>query len=233
MSQLSASQDGYCAPMRREDWAARLADTIAGEVKRYRRERGVTAQQLVDACNDLGLPMKRTVLTNLENGRRGNVTLAELFVLARALGVPPLLLVFPVGRETTSEVLPELTSDTWRAARWFTGEGPFPGDDPEEFRRASAAVALYREHERISSEREAALAASFRDRQRAAVRGIDEIQRRVLINAAERGEERAGDLEERIVEVRRAMKDKGLVLPDLDVSGHVVPLAAIMEDGDL
>jgi transcriptional regulator with XRE-family HTH domain len=102
-----------------------LVTAIAAEVRRHRVERGMSAQQLSDACAELGLPIARAVLANLESGRRGTVSVPELFVLAKALGVPPLMLLFPVGRSEFMEVLPGREMDTWAAAKWFTGEGPF------------------------------------------------------------------------------------------------------------
>lgn len=142
-SGFGAVLDGYCAPMRREDWAARLTDTIAREVVRYRKLRGMTAQQVVDACAAQGLPMKRTVLVNLETGRRGNITLSELIVLAAVLKIPPLQLVFPVGHDETVELLPDRREDVWRAAQWFTGEATLAYNEPSD-----SFIALFRQHTR-------------------------------------------------------------------------------------
>lgn len=107
-------------------WPKRLTTVIAGQVQRIRGERRMSAQQLADATAELGHPVARSVIANLESGRRDTVSIAELLVLARALEVPPLLLVFPVGRERMTEVLPGKVTGTWAAAKWFTGEEPFP-----------------------------------------------------------------------------------------------------------
>jgi hypothetical protein len=67
------------------------------------------------------------VLTNIENGRRETVTLAEWLVLAAALRVPPLLLVFPVGRVDVVEPLPGFEVDPLTALHWAeTGQLPAP-----------------------------------------------------------------------------------------------------------
>jgi transcriptional regulator with XRE-family HTH domain len=95
---------------------------IAGEVRRYRQEHQMSAQQLADRCAELGMPIARSVLANLESGRRDSVSVAEILVLARALRVPPVLLVFPLGREESIEVLPDQRVATWDALRWFSGE---------------------------------------------------------------------------------------------------------------
>lgn len=114
-------------------WPARLTRTIAAQVKRTRTERKLSAQQLSDACAKLGLEMPRSVLADLENGRRAHVSVAELLVLARALDVPPLLLVFPVGTDEETEILPGADRAPFRGAQWFTGERPFPGPDDADY----------------------------------------------------------------------------------------------------
>lgn len=106
---------------------ARVSTTIANEVRRIRQERGMSAQRLSDRCAELGAPIPRTVLSNLENGRRGNVTVAEMLVLAAALDVPPATLVFPVGHQVTVEALPgklqpALSAIEWLAAGTETGD---------------------------------------------------------------------------------------------------------------
>lgn len=96
----------------------------------------MSAQQLADACEKLGAPMPRTVISNLENGRRGAVTVAEVMVLAAALGVPPAALVFPVGHVDEVEHLPEQTAPPLVALDWWNGE-PSTG---------TTALALLRRH---------------------------------------------------------------------------------------
>jgi len=50
--------------------------------------------------------MEPPVITNLELGRRGTVSMAEVLALGYVLNVPPLQLVFPVGRVAEMELLP-------------------------------------------------------------------------------------------------------------------------------
>jgi transcriptional regulator with XRE-family HTH domain len=77
------------------DWAARYAGLVADQVRHYRKARGMSAQNLSDACADLGLPIHRSVIANFENGRRANLDLGELFVIALALDVAPITLMLP------------------------------------------------------------------------------------------------------------------------------------------
>ena len=81
----------------------------------------MSAQDLADRCALLGMPIHRSVLANLENGRRPSVSVAELLVLATALEVPPILLALPLGHEDEIEILPGVAVNTWDAGRWWAG----------------------------------------------------------------------------------------------------------------
>lgn len=115
--------------MTQPDWAARVATDVARQVKRYRKIRGLSAQQLSDACAELGMTIQRSVLANFESGRRTTVTVAELLVLAKALGVPVPQLLYPIGEAPQVEALPGETRPTWATVRWFTGLAAFPKPD--------------------------------------------------------------------------------------------------------
>jgi transcriptional regulator with XRE-family HTH domain len=118
-------------------WPAKLTRSVAGQIRRYREHRKVlvgrkwSAQDLAAECVNLGLDVSRDLITDLENGRRSHISVAELFAIAAALEVPPLQLLFGVGTEETVEILPGRHVPAFRAAQWFTGEGPMPepGDD--------------------------------------------------------------------------------------------------------
>jgi transcriptional regulator with XRE-family HTH domain len=138
-------------------WPDRLAAVIAGEVRRYRRLRGLTAQQVADRCADLGHDVPRSVLANLESGRRTTVTVAELLVLAAALEVSPVLLVFPLGRRENIEFLPGVERSTWSVVEWFSGHGDYPAavlpeDDDQSWSRLLGyrePVELFARHEEV------------------------------------------------------------------------------------
>ncbi|MFI1583014.1 helix-turn-helix transcriptional regulator [Embleya sp. NPDC020630] len=104
---------------------------IAGQIKRYRKEKGWSAQELADACAALGYPIPRTVLANLETGRRSLISVAEVFILARALDVAPISLIFPLGTEVDVQLQPGEATPTWEAMTWFTGELPAKEEPPE------------------------------------------------------------------------------------------------------
>lgn len=114
-------------------WAEDLAVAVGRRVAHYRKKRGLTAQQVSNQLKTrLGIDMKRTVLGGLESGVRKSVSVAEVLALAYILDVPPLLLLYPIGADETSETVPGHVVGTWAAAKWFTGEAPFPAHWPEE-----------------------------------------------------------------------------------------------------
>lgn len=133
----------------------------------YRDQRKLSAQHLAGQCAELGMPsLSRVVITKLENGRREAVSTAELQVLAAALGVPPMLLLFPLGYAPAVEVLPGLHADPWAAIAWFSGSSEDPADlaAPPQLGTHSPIV-LWNEHVRCEDEiaRMDAYRASSRD----------------------------------------------------------------------
>ncbi|HEY7360929.1 MAG TPA: helix-turn-helix transcriptional regulator, partial [Streptosporangiaceae bacterium] len=105
-------------------WAARVTQAIAGEIRQRRKARGMSAEDLAAACADLGMPIPRSTLADLENGRRASISVAEWLAIAAALDVPPVMLLCPVGTAETAEVLPGAEAPAFRAAQWVAGEAP-------------------------------------------------------------------------------------------------------------
>lgn len=101
-----------------------LADRIGKAVARRRAKLGMTAVDLADRTRELGYPITRVAISKIENNARaGKLDISELSVLAAALRIPPILLVYPDVPNAEVEVLPNVepaASD--KAFRWFTGE---------------------------------------------------------------------------------------------------------------
>lgn len=130
------------------DWAKRWAVTTGRCVRRWRTERQLSAQKLADKCAALGLPsLTRTVITKLENGRKESVSTAELMVLAKALGVPPVMLMFPFGEHRMVEITPGEFIDPLDAVYWVAGQDP---DNPGEAAEKGSALALFMIHRQIA-----------------------------------------------------------------------------------
>jgi transcriptional regulator with XRE-family HTH domain len=104
-----------------EDWSAALHQRIADAVKAARQGR-FTAQQLADACEQLGYPISRSMIANIESGRKDSLDVAELLILAAALEVPPVWLLFSNLPDGEVESLPGFREPAAAAMRWFTGE---------------------------------------------------------------------------------------------------------------
>ncbi|WBO65324.1 helix-turn-helix domain-containing protein [Streptomyces camelliae] len=112
------------------EWADRIKANVAGEVRRRRKEMGWSAQDLADRCEQLGHPIPRNVIANMESGRRANLPLVDVMALAAALETYPVCLIFPVGYVEQTQELPfQHLVPTWDALRRFTGEEEVPGYD--------------------------------------------------------------------------------------------------------
>lgn len=106
----------------------------------------MSAQQLADACAALGHEVPRSVLANLESGRRETVSVTELVVLAEALGVSPVELLLPLGHDDGVEILPEREVSTTEALLWFRGDNTLPEGDQGTVGDGSSTVASYLVH---------------------------------------------------------------------------------------
>lgn len=105
-------------PDTQDAWSARLTATAAAEINRLRGKR--SAQWLADATRDLGHEVTRSVIADMESGRRKILPVADLLVIAAALNVPPMSLLFPPTAETV-EVLPGRDVNPWLAHDWVHG----------------------------------------------------------------------------------------------------------------
>ncbi len=225
---ISAEADG---------WGAQLTRSIAEEVKRCRKARSWSAQKLSDECAALGYDFPRSTLADLENGRRSHISVAELLVLARALDIPPVLLVFPVGHQSEAEVFPGEKRPVFRAALWFTGEAPSPSRataegeiivEPEPDGPARA-LALYRAHDQaFREEMDAIIRAQRVDEQ--LTEHLTEEQRNGLALAAQLMREGAEQCREAGERIRQEAAAEGLI-PPARIAGLLVGDTKEPEDG--
>lgn len=131
-----AQQSTTLRCMTQIDWAEEYTAGIADEIKRRRTVNKQSAQWLSDRTAELGHRVGRSRISDLEAKRRKRMDITELIVLAEALRIPPVELLFPGLVTGQTEFLPGQTTMTWHALRHFTGETPFPGvtamtDQPE------------------------------------------------------------------------------------------------------
>jgi transcriptional regulator with XRE-family HTH domain len=90
-------------------------------VSQWRIKRGLSMQRLADHTDtELGKPIPRNVLANLASGRRDYISVGELFILARALDVAPVDLLFPAEAGGQAEVAPGEFLPRDHAVAWLS-----------------------------------------------------------------------------------------------------------------
>jgi transcriptional regulator with XRE-family HTH domain len=86
---------------------------------RYRKSNGLSAAELAELAGTT-----RSVIANIESGRRTDMSTDELVKLSAALGIPPFALLFPVDRPFENVTLGEFVMPVELARKWFVGELP-------------------------------------------------------------------------------------------------------------
>ncbi|WP_255792448.1 helix-turn-helix domain-containing protein [Mycobacteroides abscessus] len=119
MTQSDASVHDWKNPP--SDWAEEQARRTALEIRRLRGKR--SAQWLADRTEELGYAVSRSVISDLEVGRRRYVTTSELLIIARALNVFPIALMYPAPYDEPIEALPNSANKMVKilAVQWFLG----------------------------------------------------------------------------------------------------------------
>ncbi|MDO2969558.1 DNA-binding protein [Mycobacteroides abscessus] len=106
---------------RDDAWAAELVRRVGRAIKDARG--GRSAAWLSERTAELGYRVPATVISKLDSGHRGSVLgVAELVVLAAALDMPPVALLYPDLPDGEVEMLPNRPARSIAAARWFSGE---------------------------------------------------------------------------------------------------------------
>lgn len=109
-------------------WQADLAGRIGRAVASRRTKLLLTAASLSARTKKLGYPISSAAITKIENNERaGRIEVAEFLVLAAALELPPMLLLFPSFPEGSEQILPGLTGSTDAGVRWVSGTDGLPG----------------------------------------------------------------------------------------------------------
>lgn len=102
---------------------------MAGRIRELRDRRGISAQQLADKCVEAGADwLDRSIIANIESGRRKTISIDEVLVFAYVLDVAPVHLIVPV-HETLFMVTPKWMIASSRAREWVRGRYPMGGQD--------------------------------------------------------------------------------------------------------
>jgi transcriptional regulator with XRE-family HTH domain len=97
-------------------------------VSTRRKALKLTASEVARRTTELGYPVSRGAIAQIEsNSRSGKVDVAEVLVLAAALDIPPVLLLFPqLSTDGGADVIPGFHAKEDDAVRWMSGEVSFP-----------------------------------------------------------------------------------------------------------
>lgn len=117
----------------KEKWRRDVTTAIGREVARLRNKQGMSAESLGRRCSDLGYPMARNSVMNLEHGRNKTIPVHEVVVIATALGVAPIDLLFPPNQMT--RYLPNDEIACFEAVERFTGRPAEPTTWADTLRR--------------------------------------------------------------------------------------------------
>lgn len=95
---------------------------IAVRVRELRKRRNLTAARLAEEMTKAGVKWDRTIVTNLENGRRSAVSVEEALALAYVLDVAPVHLLVPLESDGWYAVTPGgYSTRNDRVRAWIRG----------------------------------------------------------------------------------------------------------------
>ncbi|MFI5657956.1 helix-turn-helix domain-containing protein [Streptomyces sp. NPDC051684] len=202
------------------EWEDHVMATVAGAIRRRRKELRWSAQDLADKCEEVGYPIPRNVIANMESGRRATLPLVEVMVLARALRVTPISLIYPVGYVPEVRALPyEDPRPTWDVLQWFTGQDP-------DFGSEDSMLDHFLAHD--LELRSALAAVESEDYERWKVRtAANHIQREAAERAFARYADQAAKAKSALAEYRDLIRAEGGTPPDLpsqldDIDPHTL-----------
>ncbi|MDO5372357.1 MAG: helix-turn-helix transcriptional regulator [Corynebacterium glutamicum] len=88
--------------------------TVAGNIARYRKQRGYTMRSFAEELTAKGFPISHSVISQMENGGR-RIDVDELIILSACLGISPIVLLTP-HVDNPDETVGSSVSDTATAA---------------------------------------------------------------------------------------------------------------------
>lgn len=106
--------------MESHEWAERFTKNMGTAIDKARQ--GKSDQWIADRTKELGHPLSRTAVSEYRRGIRKSMPITDLMVLAAALEVPPVALLFPGLATEEVEALPGESLASIEALQWFTGE---------------------------------------------------------------------------------------------------------------
>ncbi|ARG75774.1 hypothetical protein A4G30_16155 [Mycobacterium kansasii] len=99
-------------------WMKELSQRIALQVRTTRDKQGLSAAELAERTNGA---ITRDTIANIESRKQRPINVAELIILAKALGVPPLSLIYPYLVDSPVDDAPGMSATNGEAALAFCG----------------------------------------------------------------------------------------------------------------
>lgn len=137
----------YGSPMEQDQPVAPTA-VVAGRVRELRAVRRWSAQRLADEMTKIGIEWNRGVVAKLETGRRESLSVAELFGLAYALEVNPLVLLLP-QQNVEYDIAPNVRFKAVEVYGWLMGDGLPPFESHRELSDEEKAVQRLDAHAKL------------------------------------------------------------------------------------
>jgi transcriptional regulator with XRE-family HTH domain len=195
--------------------AQSLGTAVGENVRRLREDRKITQEELSDYCRLAGLDWTRATIASLESGRREDLTISELVLVASVFDVPPATFFEGDGRlllgDTTYAAveIPRQSLRSWLGRVTRPGWRDFRIPTPEEHTKALQKV----------------FALDLRLAEQAGI-SIDQMAKlsRTLWGTESATRERERRVHERILEASHADPVRALHHPPLNraaVRGHV------------
>lgn len=120
---MAQTKDRPDKPEKPLTWEEAVVKRIGVAAKKVRGTK--SAAWLSQQTKDLGYQIPATVIAKLDSGHRGSVlSVPELLIIAAALDVPPLGLVFPDLPDGQVEIIPRHHGSSWDAYLWAAGLAP-------------------------------------------------------------------------------------------------------------
>ena len=125
-----------------KEWPAAWAAQIGARIRELRDVAGLSAQKLSTRCEELGFPIPRSTIANIESGRKESIPVHEVSVIAKALDVPPLAVLFPIDQPAQVHALPGQAMSAWAGWQWFSGQDK-DLQDMAEANRAAGRIGVF------------------------------------------------------------------------------------------
>jgi transcriptional regulator with XRE-family HTH domain len=103
-----------------------LSEIAAANVKRLRQDVRLSQAEFAERVAALGVDMNRSIVANIEGGRRESLTLEEVAAFAVVLNVSPTNLMLPTDDTAPVAVTPEITDTAHFVRSWIYGRSRLP-----------------------------------------------------------------------------------------------------------